>query len=322
MIEFSDLRQLPKSPEAGAFAHVPDKVIVFIHGIFSSHVTFEPLVAGLVERAHDLVHYGMYYFDYEFYQTIPASGRELATTLSAAFPKQKPHVTLVGHSMGGLVARTALLQAGDLGMVKRLVMLGTPNHGALHTARMGLLAHLLREATDVLWTIFPRQATGIKELTKIGKTLKPLVSEGARLTQNVEYVTIPGLRFTQETGWMESPHGTSAALRALAISMEFLSMIPGMHAELRIPHDGIVEERCVRLSSEPDYFSERPAVGSGRRSPAPYLHITHPDYEDVDHVTVQHADRTIMLLAELLVAKDLETWRESLAVRGEFNLLP
>ena len=321
MIDLVDLRPLAGMPVEER-PPVPEKALVFIHGIFSSHVTFEPLVAGLAERSPELARYGAYYFDYDFHQTIPASGRELAEVLGAAFPEKKPEVTLVGHSMGGLVARTALLQAGDLGMIKRLVMLGTPNHGTLHTARLGVLAHLVRETAAVLWTVFPRQATGIKELTQIGKTITPLLQNGGfERTRNVEYVSIPGLRFNEEAAWLEAPEGTSPGLRGLAILFGLLQAVPGMKAELRIPHDGIVEARCVQLSSSPEYFSERPAVGLGRQA-APYLHIMHPDYEAVDHVTIQRADRTISLLAELLAAPDLETWRLSLAERGEFNLVP
>jgi len=322
MSELLDLRQLAGIPPAGPRPEVRERALVFVHGIFSSHATFEPLVAGLVESAPELAHFGTYYFDYDFHQSIPASGRELAGVLRAAFAEAMPEVTLVGHSMGGLVARTALLQEGDLGMVKRLVMLGTPNHGTLHTARLGLLAHLVREATSELWTVFARKATGIKELTQIGRTLTPLLREGAERTRHVEYVTIPGLRFHQEAAWLEAPPETSGGLRALAVFFGILQAIPGLKTELRIPHDGIVEECCVRLSGDPTHFSERPAAGSGQTPFGPYLHLTHPDYEAVDHVTVQRAERTIALLAELLSTPDLESWRKSLAARGEFNLYP
>jgi pimeloyl-ACP methyl ester carboxylesterase len=317
-----DLRQLAALPAGASRPEVPERALVFIHGIFSSHATFEPLVAGLDAHAPELAHQGRYYFDYDFHRSIPVSGRELAAVLRAAFPEQKPRVTLVGHSMGGLVARTALLQEGDLGMVERLVMLGTPNHGTLQTARLGFLAHLVREGASELWTVFARQATGIKELTQVGKTINPLLKDGVERTRHVEYVTIPGLRFHQESGWLEAPPGTSGGLRALAVLFGILEALPGVGTELGLPHDGIVEASSVRLSGEQGQFSERPAAGLGRPAFAPYLHLTHPDYQEVDHVTVHQADRTIALLAELLATADLETWRRSLAARGEFNLYP
>ncbi len=42
-----------------------------------------------------------------------------------------PHVDLVGHSMGGLLARTALARNGAHGLIRRVVTLGTPHHGTL-----------------------------------------------------------------------------------------------------------------------------------------------------------------------------------------------
>ena len=318
----SDLRQAGPYP-ASSPPSPPAKALVFVHGIFSSHATFEPLVDGLLRNDPSLRAWRRYFFDYDFYQSIPESGRRLAQTLREALQEEKPEVTLVGHSMGGLVARSALLQDGDMGMVKRLVMLGTPNHGTLQTARLGLLAHMVREATAVLWTVFPREATGIKDLTQIGKALKPLINKnGVARTRNVEYVSIPGLRFNEEAGWLESPQNTSAGLRALSVLFEVMKAIPGMHTELQLPHDGIVEERCVRMSSESDHFSERPATPQGKAPLAPYLHLTHADYQSVDHVTVHKAERTIMLLADLLQSPDLDTWRAKLLSSGEFNLYP
>jgi pimeloyl-ACP methyl ester carboxylesterase len=319
----SDLRQWVRDLAGSPRPSPPAKALVFVHGIFSNHATFETLVTGLLRADPSLKAWGMYFFDYDFNQPILASGLQLAQILRAAFPEANSEITLVGHSMGGLVARTALLQEGDMGMVKRLVMLGTPNHGTLQTARMGVLAHMLRESTAVLWTVFAREATGIKDLTQIGKTLDPLINSNCvERTRNVEYVTIPGLRFNEEAGWLESPQKTSAGLRALSVLFGIMKAIPGMNTELQLPHDGIVEERCVRLSGEPDHISERPATGQGKTPFAPYLHIIHRDYKSVDHVTVQKADRTIALLAELLRSPDLEDWRTTLSRRGEFNLYP
>jgi esterase/lipase len=317
-----DLRQ-PATPGSPIERTPSPRALVLVHGIFSSHATFEPLVAGLRSADPELELWDAYYFDYDFHRTIPESGAALAQTLQAAFPEAKPEITLVGHSMGGLVSRAALLQHGDLGMVKRLVMLGTPNHGTLHTARLGGLAHVMREATAVLWTVFPRNATGLKDLTQIGTTMRPLLTrEGVARTRSVEYVSIPGLRFHEEAGWLTAPEKTSFGLRALSVAMSLSQALPGLKVELRLPHDGIVEESSVRLSGEPAHFSERPSAGLDRERIAPYLHVTHSDYQSVDHVTVHQTMRTIALLAELLRTPTLQEFRSRLADSGEFNLYP
>lgn len=66
------------------------------------------------------------------------SGRELAAMLeqlAAAWPVPLERITIVGHSMGGLVARSAVQIAREAGqrwpgLLRDLVFLGTPHHGA------------------------------------------------------------------------------------------------------------------------------------------------------------------------------------------------
>lgn len=66
------------------------------------------------------------------------NGRELALLMErllAVWPVPLERVTLVGHSMGGLVARSAIATGRGLGLrwstrVQDLVFLGTPQHGA------------------------------------------------------------------------------------------------------------------------------------------------------------------------------------------------
>jgi len=66
------------------------------------------------------------------------NGRELAQQLErlvAAWPVTLERITIVGHSMGGLVARSAVQAAHEAGqrwpaLLRELVFLGTPHHGA------------------------------------------------------------------------------------------------------------------------------------------------------------------------------------------------
>ena len=69
---------------------------------------------------------------------VSESAAELATLLNdlvAHWPVPLKAIDIVGHSMGGLVARSAVRQAGDLGLawprrLRQMVFLGTPHHGA------------------------------------------------------------------------------------------------------------------------------------------------------------------------------------------------
>ena len=65
--------------------------------------------------------------DYDWRHDLATLGKLLAERIAADGHEQ---VALLGHSMGGLVARAALTHAAG-GQVSQLVMLGTPNHGSV-----------------------------------------------------------------------------------------------------------------------------------------------------------------------------------------------
>ena len=69
---------------------------------------------------------------------VSTNGRELAAQLERLlrdWPVAVQSLTIIGHSMGGLVGRSAVHQASQAGMawprwLRRMVFLGTPHHGA------------------------------------------------------------------------------------------------------------------------------------------------------------------------------------------------
>ena len=65
--------------------------------------------------------------DYDWRHDLATLGKLLAERIAADGHEQ---VALLGHSMGGLVARAALTHAAGA-QVSQLVMLGTPNHGSV-----------------------------------------------------------------------------------------------------------------------------------------------------------------------------------------------
>jgi pimeloyl-ACP methyl ester carboxylesterase len=78
------------------------------------------------------------YARYNTGRHISVNGREFAEALeqlAGDWPVPVESITLVGHSMGGLVARSAAHHAQEQGMawrglLRRMVFLGTPHHGA------------------------------------------------------------------------------------------------------------------------------------------------------------------------------------------------
>lgn len=88
-----------------------------------------------LERTHG---YTALYLHYNSGRSVAANGRELASLLQQlqqVWPRPLESISLLGHSMGGLVARSAVAQAQAERMawtdtLRTLSFLGTPHHGA------------------------------------------------------------------------------------------------------------------------------------------------------------------------------------------------
>jgi len=197
------------------------------------------------------------YLHYNSGRAIADNGRELAGLMQRlldAWPVPLERVVLLGHSMGGLVARSALQQAADAGLawpqrVDDLVFLGTPHHGApLERAGHGLdvllaatpyaapLARLgrMRSAgiTDLrhglqgplprgprCWTIaatLSRQAGGLRDHV-VGDGLVPLNSALGRHTARERALRIPRSRqfVVRDTGHLDLLSSPEVAARLL-----------------------------------------------------------------------------------------------------------
>ena len=150
---------LPVAPQraelAEAFPAATPRLVVFLHGLMESERGWR---LGAREGRED---YGTQlardlgvtpvYVRYNSGRHISENGRSLAELLEAvvdAWPVEVEEVALVGHSMGGLVARSAchiaaLDGARWVGHVRKVVSLGSPHMGApleqaVHYAAFGL----------------------------------------------------------------------------------------------------------------------------------------------------------------------------------------
>lgn len=174
----SDGEDLGASSEALAAA--PSHACLFVHGLSSterlwiperedeSHVAYGPALA----RAHGLA---PLYARYNTGRHVSTNGRELAAHLEAlhhAWPGLES-LTIVGHSMGGLVVRSAChygMQAGHgwVQRLRRVVLLGSPSHGA----PLEQLAHVAAFTLGTIWNPWTKligkainlRSAGIKDL--------------------------------------------------------------------------------------------------------------------------------------------------------------
>ena len=116
------------------------RITLFVHGLCMNHLDWStrkyPGIGEklLAQRDHNT----MLYLNYNTGRRISANGRSLANVLQDLV-KRNPGITsidLIGHSMGGLVSRSALFYGKQnvydwIPMVENLVCLGSPHHGAV-----------------------------------------------------------------------------------------------------------------------------------------------------------------------------------------------
>lgn len=122
--------------------NVSSKLLLVIHGLCMTDLQWNAQQAGQpVNHATTLAQtlgYTPIYLRYNSGLHISQNGDMLATQLEdlvARWPVALEHLSVLAHSMGGLVMRSALHQATVAGMrwpqqLKAIVFLGTPHHGA------------------------------------------------------------------------------------------------------------------------------------------------------------------------------------------------
>lgn len=122
------------------------RVVVLVHGLDSSPDTWLEMqmeLSGRLESGTTVLA-----FSYPNDQGIKLSAdflKEEIADLRARSPQCR--IDLVGHSMGGLVARWYIERLGGDSVVKSLTMIGTPNHGSRLASFEGLI-ELKEHLTD------------------------------------------------------------------------------------------------------------------------------------------------------------------------------
>ena len=170
-------RPVPAEPEAvaKAFPDATPHIVVFLHGLMETEHAWryggEETYGARLKRDVGATPVEV---RYNTGRHVSENGRSLADELEAlvaAWPARVDRIALVGHSMGGLVARSACHQAAERGdrwvrKVRHVVSLGTPHMGApleeaVHVVAAGLTA--LPE-TRPFGNFLRRRSAGIRDL--------------------------------------------------------------------------------------------------------------------------------------------------------------
>ena len=201
---------LPQDPALlrDALAGVGPRVAIFFHGLCATewswclaaeayHGDAGSCIGALIETD---VRITLIFARYNSGLHVSENGRMLSEEIARlveAMPDPIEEILLFGHSMGGLVVRSACHQASEAGLawvplVKRVFCLGSPHHGAplekISHVVTAVLAAIDTPGTRIPARILEGRSAGIKDLRHgalvdedwIGKDLDALRDAGAR----------------------------------------------------------------------------------------------------------------------------------------------
>jgi len=163
-----------------AFPEATSKLAVFVHGLgeteesWRRHADYQGGPSSYGSRLAGDFGYTPVYLRYNTGLHISENGRHLATLLDqlvAAWPVPVAELIVVGHSMGGLVVRSACHHAEQTGQpwvstVRHVFYLGTPHLGAGLEQSISRLTDLLGRLDESrpLASVLNRRSAGIKDL--------------------------------------------------------------------------------------------------------------------------------------------------------------
>ena len=179
-------RPLPAEPQAlaAAFPNPTTKICVFVHGLattewswsLSSEEHYGDPDVTFGSRLRTELGFTPIYLRYNTGRRISDNGQALARLLTEvlqAYPSPVEEIALVGHSMGGLVVRSAAHSAHQndepwLAHLRQVACIGTPHHGAPLEKAVRLLAAALRRVeaagAQVPAELLASRSSGIKDL--------------------------------------------------------------------------------------------------------------------------------------------------------------
>jgi triacylglycerol esterase/lipase EstA (alpha/beta hydrolase family) len=180
--------------ERGNVAPIGDRAAVFVHGYMAGGPVFDPMRAH-VERRAGVETFDLSYGPHESFDSIADRIASLVTLVQRGRP-----VTLVGHSLGGLLARWYTQELGGAvdhgGPVDRIITIASP-HGGTPAARLapGSLGAALRPGSHVVERLRQGRAKvpGVQHVALVAGRDRMIPPESARQIDDAEIHVIDDL---------------------------------------------------------------------------------------------------------------------------------
>jgi len=263
-------------------------ILVFAHGITQTArglYGFADLVAAHAPEVDIAI------FDYDWKQPLATSGAQLAAQLADL--RRHRHITLVGYSMGGLIARLAVADHAPA-KVRTVLTLATPNRGALTPAQLGPLAQDTVEGGKRLVSPIAH-CPGVRQLAEVDPIMRErsLRADVQAAVQDKRYGSVPALYFHPNRYWREA----KTPMRKAGLAMGAIKKMPR-------PHDGIVAEPSNDLVARArGDFAEFHHARYDGASPA-RCHAIHAEALDLDHISILQSEAIAEVVADLARAPD------------------
>ncbi|GAB4385748.1 MAG: hypothetical protein Kow0022_12810 [Phycisphaerales bacterium] len=235
----------------------PPRVVLLVHGLDEPGDIWSELAPALVRAGHAVAR-----FEYPNDQHVQASASLLIESLRAARASGIVEISIVAHSMGGLVTFDALTRedgyagdaegAGRLPAVRRFITIGTPWLGSPF-ARFRVLAEIREQvqrwSMDESWDVRPLLRFRTDGLGEAGEDL----AEDSELIRTLQARPLPeGIILTEIAGRVSQPEWAdvswmedSQLLVRLLGRQKVSELIAGVKAASGMLGDGVVPVRSA-----------------------------------------------------------------------------
>jgi pimeloyl-ACP methyl ester carboxylesterase len=203
---------------------VDGKVVLFVHGFTANADYMVPIMEEFALAGHTPIA-----FNYPCYDGIDSAAQTLQGLLSVFDTNtkgalRKDRIIVIGHSMGGLVARALVTMCAGHSFVRKVLTIGSPHNGTLvKKALLGAMVSACERITGIVHGGFGYAAKSALQLTKQDTALNVPFLDAMNSTQPNEQVELhsfsgglPELRVgtnwlvNQTVNWMIQRHFNGA----------------------------------------------------------------------------------------------------------------